>query len=81
MADINVERKQPSVWPWVIGLIVLALLIWVGLEMFRGNPGEGAAVIDADSTAVGAPAAPGSAVPPAPAAADTMGVIPDTALP
>ncbi|HEX7091247.1 MAG TPA: hypothetical protein VF192_13985 [Longimicrobiales bacterium] len=33
MADINVERKGPSVWPWIIGLLVLALLIWAIAEM------------------------------------------------
>lgn len=36
MADINVERKGPSIWPWVVGLIVLALLIWALTQMF-GN--------------------------------------------
>lgn len=34
MADINVERKGPSIWPWIVGLIVLALLVWALLEMF-----------------------------------------------
>ncbi len=34
MADINVERKGPSIWPWIVGLIVLALLIWALMEMF-----------------------------------------------
>jgi len=33
MADINVERKGPSIWPWIIGLLVLALLIWAIAEM------------------------------------------------
>jgi hypothetical protein len=29
MAEINLERKRgPSAWVWVIGLIVLAILIW-----------------------------------------------------
>ncbi|MEX2581946.1 MAG: hypothetical protein WD766_01655 [Gemmatimonadota bacterium] len=37
MADINVERKGPSVWPWVIGLLVLALLIWALVEMFEDD--------------------------------------------
>jgi hypothetical protein len=37
MADIDVERKSPSVWPWVIGLLVLALLIWALVEMFGGD--------------------------------------------
>ena len=33
MADLNVERRGPSVWPWVIGLIVLALVAWLVVEM------------------------------------------------
>jgi hypothetical protein len=33
MADINVERKGPSIWPWIIGLLVLALLIWAVAEI------------------------------------------------
>ncbi len=27
MAKIDIERKKP-VWPWIVGLIVLALVIW-----------------------------------------------------
>jgi hypothetical protein len=34
VADINVERKGPSVWPWIIGLVVVALLIWALTQMF-----------------------------------------------
>lgn len=37
MADINVERKGTSIWPWIIGLIVLALLIWLLTELFDGG--------------------------------------------
>lgn len=37
MADINVERKGPSIWPWIIGLIVLALLIWALTELFDND--------------------------------------------
>ena len=34
MADIDVERKSgASIWPWIIGLIVLALLIWALMEL------------------------------------------------
>lgn len=29
MADINIERKKAPVWPWIIGLIILLLLIWL----------------------------------------------------
>lgn len=38
MADINVERKSPSIWPWTVGLLVLALLIWAIAEMVRTEP-------------------------------------------
>jgi hypothetical protein len=37
VADINVERRGPSIWPWIIGLIVLALIIWALTQMFRGD--------------------------------------------
>ncbi len=37
MADLNVERKSPGVWPWVLGLLVLALVIWGLVEMFGGD--------------------------------------------
>ena len=39
MAEIKVERKGPNIWPWIIGLIVLALLIWALMELFgRDEP-------------------------------------------
>ena len=53
MADINVERKGPSIWPWIIGLIVLALLVWALMELFgRNDPGvvEGEPVATAPAT-------------------------------
>ena len=38
MADINVERRGPSIWPWIIGLIVLALVVYfVATMMNRGG--------------------------------------------
>jgi hypothetical protein len=40
VADINVERKGPSIWPWIIGLIVLALIIWALTQMFRDDRTE-----------------------------------------
>jgi hypothetical protein len=54
MADINVERKQRSIWPWIVGLLVLALLIWLLASMFNGNDDDGGV---ADETTVEAPAA------------------------
>ena len=28
MAEIKVERRERSVWPWIIGALVLLALIW-----------------------------------------------------
>lgn len=50
MADINVERKGPSVWPWIIGLIVLALLIWLLTELFSDDADTAAVVTDPVAT-------------------------------
>jgi hypothetical protein len=38
MADINVERKRsgPNIIPWLLGLVLLAALIW-GAMRFMGN--------------------------------------------
>lgn len=36
MAEIRVERKQRSVWPWILGLILLVLLA-LGLMAMLGN--------------------------------------------
>lgn len=37
MADLNVERKGPSIWPWVIGLLALVLVIWAAAEFLEGG--------------------------------------------
>lgn len=46
MADIDVERKGPSIWPWIIGLIILALLIWALVELFGGDEEAEVAAVD-----------------------------------
>jgi hypothetical protein len=77
VADIKVERRGPSIWPWIVGLLVLALLIWLLVEMFgrTGEPVIQAPVvdtlqIDTPATGFGAPTVP----PPGPAAPDTPAV-------
>lgn len=40
MADIDVQRKGPSIWPWIIGLLVLALIIWAVAEMVDTDDAE-----------------------------------------
>lgn len=52
MADINVERKHgASVWPWIVGLIVLALLVWAVMQMGDGNAGDRALYDDTTGVA------------------------------
>ena len=34
MADIDIVKKRSSVWPWIVGLVVLALVVWLLLGMF-----------------------------------------------
>jgi hypothetical protein len=34
MADIHIQRKRgPGVWPWILGVAVLALVVWGVIEM------------------------------------------------
>jgi hypothetical protein len=40
MADINVERKGASIWPWILGLLVAALLIWALAGLFGDDEEE-----------------------------------------
>ena len=41
MAQINIERKKNPVWPWVLGLILLALIIWAIYEFgYKRNENE-----------------------------------------
>lgn len=38
MAEIRIERKQQSILPWILGLVLLALLIWGLAQAFDRNP-------------------------------------------
>lgn len=40
MANIDVQRRETSIWPWLLGLIVLGLLIWGAMELFGGGTEE-----------------------------------------
>jgi hypothetical protein len=54
MAELNVQRKERNVWPWILGgLIALALVFWL-IQGRGGNTNVGATGI-ADSMTVGAP--------------------------
>jgi hypothetical protein len=51
MADINVERKRsgPNILPWLLGLVLLAALIW-GATRFLGGGDETATTTTTEST-------------------------------
>ncbi|MEO5511154.1 MAG: hypothetical protein ABIS27_11050 [Longimicrobiales bacterium] len=53
MADINIERKSPSIWPWIAGLLVLAVIVFLVMQNMNG--GTDAPVAPADSTTVQTP--------------------------
>jgi hypothetical protein len=38
MAEIGAERRRDSVWTWILGVIVLALLIWVVADAVVDRP-------------------------------------------
>ncbi|MEW5929475.1 MAG: hypothetical protein AB1941_18630 [Gemmatimonadota bacterium] len=63
MADIDIEKKEKKgmgILPWILGLLLLALILW-GLTQC-GDGGEEAVVVPAD-TAVTDPAAVAAPVP------------------
>lgn len=64
MADIDIERKGPGIWPWIIGLLLLGLLAWGIMEW-----------IDVDEPEAIVPAAVESA-PLVPVAADAPPPVP-----
>lgn len=59
MADIDIQEKRRSAWPWIIGLLGLVLVVWVAAEMLDGPDDEYvAADITAEEEAYTPPAAP-----------------------
>ena len=36
MADINIERKRPSLWLWIIGVVILIAVIYLAAQVL-GN--------------------------------------------
>ena len=38
MADINIERKRPSLWLWIIGVVVVVAVIYLAAQLL-GNRG------------------------------------------
>ncbi len=67
MADIDVERKEGTpIWPWIVGLLVLALLAWLLFSLLdRDEDPTAVGVMPVDTLAEGMPAAPVAGGPPA----------------
>ena len=64
MADIDIERKGPGVWPWIIGLLLLGLLAWAVMEWVDVDEPEAVVPVAAVDPA---PLAPVATDPPPPA--------------
>lgn len=67
MADIDIQRKGPSIVPWIIGLIILVALTWALMAMFDGDDAVDEPVSTSPATDVMEPVSgqPGSAAMPA----------------
>jgi hypothetical protein len=46
VADIDIQKKETAIWPWIVGLLVLALLVWAALSLFGGDDTARTAVTD-----------------------------------
>ena len=58
MADIDVERRGTSIWPWIIGLIILALLLWLLFALLDDDGDEVAVEEPVAAPVIAEPAAP-----------------------
>ena len=58
VAEINVERKAASIWPWIINLLVLLLLGWAIVELLDSDEREIAAVDPVAAPVVAPPVTP-----------------------
>jgi hypothetical protein len=74
LADINVERRGPTVWPWIVGIIILVLLIWAIAEIVDRSTAPPQPQVEVVPEAVppgppvrapGAPTTPSGTAPPA----------------
>lgn len=70
MAEIHIQRKERSVWPWLLAGVLLLGLLWF---LFARNTNENAVAGRTDSAAVrDSAAAAGTLAPPDTLRRDTM---------
>ena len=46
MAELGIQKKQRKIWPWIVGLLLIALLVWAALRI------SGARITDGDTVSV-----------------------------
>lgn len=61
MAEINIERKERSIWPWIIGAVLVLLLVWGLTGLFDSD--EASEVPVATAPAVVEPMQPAAPTP------------------
>jgi hypothetical protein len=62
MAEINIQRKERSVWPWLLGGLLLVGVLWF---LFARNPAaDVTTATDTTRTTVDSGAAAGTLAPP-----------------
>jgi hypothetical protein len=37
MAEINIQKKRMPIWPWLVGLVVIILLVWLIVDGINRN--------------------------------------------
>lgn len=71
MAEIDIERRRMSPWPWIIvGLVVLAVLAFLLLRGRGDDEVEPGPVVDTTTAVTPAPTTP-EPIPPVPLPGDT----------
>ena len=46
MVNINIEPKRVSIWPYVIGLVLLVAVLWTVLQVARNDAGDAGSQIE-----------------------------------
>jgi hypothetical protein len=66
MADLDVERKTgPVLWPWILGLLLLAVLAWLIFSMMGRDDRPAAVTTDTVAREQAPAASPAAMLPPA----------------
>lgn len=53
MDEIEIIRGGPTIWPWMLGLLTLALIVWAVGEFYGGPASEPRDPVPAQADTVG----------------------------